>query len=363
MKSAVQVCVCVFVALAFPSHASAAEELKQVAAISIPGEKLTSWDISFIDQTSQRYFLADQSNRAVDIFDTKENKFVGRVSGFVGAVIENGKPNRNKSGPDGVLAFADEAWAGDGDSTFKVIDLKTMKITDTISTGGSARVDEMALDPKDEVVIGVNNADDPPFATLVSTKPDHKVLAKIVFSDATDGAEQPAYNPADGMFYVAIPEIGKDPKKGGVAVVDPKTGKIVKMLLHEVCHPNGLAFGPDQDFVLGCSAAGKDGMPPVILIMNAKTGATVAAIAEIGGADMVAYSAKNSQYYVGGSHMPGGGMLGVIDVATSKLVQRLPAPGAITPHSLAVDDNTGHVFVPSNAEGGGCNCIEVFAPQ
>src|SRR5206468_5543202 len=110
-----------------------------------------------------------------------------------------------------------------------------------------------AFDPMNEVLIGVNNAEDPPFATLFATKPDHKVLAKIVFSNATDGAEQPAYNPADGMFYVSIPEIDKDPKKGGVAVIDPKNGKLVKMLSLEMCHPNGLVFGPDQNFVLGCS--------------------------------------------------------------------------------------------------------------
>jgi DNA-binding beta-propeller fold protein YncE len=104
-------------------------------------------------------------------------------------------------------------------------------------------------------------------------------------------------------------------------------------------------------------------MPPIIIVMNAKTGATVATITDIGGADMVAYSAKNNQYYIGGSNMPGGGTLGVIDATTNKLVQKLALPGGITPHSLAVDDNTGHVFVPSNAEGGGCNCIQVLALQ
>jgi hypothetical protein len=85
-------------------------------------------------------------------------------------------------------------------------------------------------------------------------------------------------------------------------------------------------------------------------------------IPEIGGADMVAYSAKNNQYYVGGSHMPGSGILGVIDTTSNGLVQKLLMPGVITPHSLAVDEDTGHVLVPSNAKGG-CGCIQVLAPQ
>jgi hypothetical protein len=362
MKSFRKALVFVSTAFAFLGSAHAAE-LKEIATIPIPGEKLLGWDISFVDQASQRYYLADQSNRAVDIFDTKENTYLGRVAGFVGRVIEDGKPNRNKSGPDGIVALGDRAWAGDGDSTLKVLDLKAMKLNDAIATGGKTRLDEMAFDPKDEVLIAVNNAEDPPFATLFSTRPDHKVVGKIVFSDATDGAEQPAYNPGDGMFYVAIPEIRKDPGKGGVAVIDPKSGKIIKTLSNEMCHPHGLAFGPSQNFVLGCSANGKNGMPPVILVMNATTGATVATIADIGGADMVAYSARNNQYYIGGAGMPGGGTLGVIDAKTNQLVQKLAMPGGGTPHSLAVDETTGHVFVPSNAEGGGCGCIQVLGLQ
>src|SRR5258706_1034195 len=144
----------------------------------------------------------------------------------------------------------------------------------------------MAYNPKDMVFIGVNNAEEPPFATLVSMKPGHKVIAKLLFPDATDGAEQPDYNPADGMFYVAIPELKKDEKKGGVAVIDA-AGKLVKMLEGEKCKPNGLIFGPDQNFLLGCQANGKKVRPPILVVMNAQTGKVVANIPEIGRADMV----------------------------------------------------------------------------
>jgi DNA-binding beta-propeller fold protein YncE len=349
----------------YGSYAYAAE-LKQIATIPMPGEPLVSFDISYVDQKTQRYYLADRSNKAIDIFDVKDNKYIGRVGGFVGAVMKaDGKSvNSNKSGPDGVIAIGDEIWAGDGDSTLKIIDLRTMKITDTIATGGSTRLDEMSYDPKNQVFIGVNNAEEPPFATLISTKPGHKIIAKVPFSNATDGAEQPDYNAADGMFYVSIPELDKDPKKGGVAVIEPLTGKIVKMLTVENCHPNGLAFGPDQNFVLGCAVRGKDGMPAIIVIMNAKTGAVVATVPDIGGADMVAYSKKNNQYYIGAGNNPGGGTLGVIDAATNKLVQKVAMKGASTPHSVAVNETNGHVIVPGGASAdGGCSCIQIYAPQ
>ncbi|MEA2976387.1 MAG: hypothetical protein QOF19_1907 [Alphaproteobacteria bacterium] len=350
-------------AVTYGSSAYAAE-LKQIATIPVPGEPLISFDISYVDQKTQRYYLADRSNKGVDIFDLKTNKYVGRVEGFLGAVLKpDGKVNSNKSGPDGVIAFGNEIWAGDGDSTIKVIDVKTNKITDTISTGGSTRLDEMSYDPKNQIFIGVNNAEEPPFATLVSTKKGHKVIAKVPFKEASDGAEQPDYNSIDGMFYVAIPEVNKDPKKGAVAVINPKDGKIVKMLPVDNCHPNGLAFGPNGNFVLGCSVRGKDGMPAIIVIMSSKTGQVVATVADIGGADMVAYSKKNNQYYIGGGNNPGGGTLGVIDAATNKLVQKVAMKGASTPHSVAVNETNGNVIVPGGGGEGGCSCIQIYAWQ
>ena len=338
-----------------------AGELKQVGTIEIPGEKMTNFDISYIDQATGKYYFADRSNKAIDIFDTKTDKFVDRIGGFIGVTMKNGKPNNDTSGPDGVLLAGKEIWAGDGDSTIKVIDLATLKITATLNTGGKTRLDEMAWDPKDEVFIGVNNAEEPPFATLISTKPDHKILGKVVFDDAGDGAEQPQYNFADGMFYMSIPQLGKDPKKGGIAVIDPKTAKLVKMIPVDNCHPAGLAFGKDGNFVLGCGADGKDDMPPVTTIMNAKTGAVVAVVPGVGAADMVDYNAKNDQYYTASRNNPGGPVLGVIDAKTNKLVQAIALLGG-NPHSVASSETTGRVYVPVGGFGGGDGTIHVFEP-
>jgi hypothetical protein len=67
--------------------AAAAAELKQVATIPIPGEPLISYEISYIDQAGQKLYLADRSNKGVDVYDLAANKFAGRVEGFIGAVI------------------------------------------------------------------------------------------------------------------------------------------------------------------------------------------------------------------------------------------------------------------------------------
>ncbi len=348
------------VAAALLGGTAGAAELKQVGTIAVPGQALANFDIGTIDQGTGRYYLADRSNKAVDAFDTATDRYVGRADGFVGVVMKNGKATGALSGPDGVLSTGREVWAGDGDSTFKVIDPATLAVTASISTGGKTRVDEMAFDADDGIVIGINNAETPPYATLVTSDAAHRIVGKVPFPHATDGAEQPAYDPADHLFYLSIPEIDKDPKKGGVAVIDPRTATLVKMLPVEGCRPSGIAFGPGGNFVLGCAADGKE-MPAVTVVMNAGTGAVVATIAGLGGSDEVAYNAKNGQYYTASRDNPGGPVLGVIDAASNVLVQTVPITGG-TPHSVASSDKTGRVYVPVGATGGGDGAIHVYAP-
>src|SRR5580693_9974064 len=118
-----------------------ATDVKLLATIDIPGEELKLFDIGVVDAAAGRYYIADRSNKGVDIFDTKTNKYVGRVEGFVGVVMKDGKPVGSASGPNGVALDAKnkELWVGDGDSTLKVVDLKTNKISQTIVTGGTKR--------------------------------------------------------------------------------------------------------------------------------------------------------------------------------------------------------------------------------
>src|ERR1700686_413427 len=119
--------------------------VKLLTPIDIPGEELKLFDIGVVDAAAGRYYIADRSNKGVDIFDTKTNKYVGRVEGFVGVVMKDGKPVGSASGPNGVALDAKnkELWAADGDSTIKVIDLKSNppKVSQIIATGGTKRAD------------------------------------------------------------------------------------------------------------------------------------------------------------------------------------------------------------------------------
>ena len=79
------------------------------------------FDISWFDEASQMYYLADAGNARVDLIDAKTNTFLGAIGGFTGfhGSIET-------QGPAGLVTDnLYQLWVGDGNSTVKVIDLWT----------------------------------------------------------------------------------------------------------------------------------------------------------------------------------------------------------------------------------------------
>jgi hypothetical protein len=321
-----------------------AESFKRLAIIEVPGEPLAAFDISFVDQTTGTYYLADRSNKGVDIIDARTNRHVGRVEGFVGPSTKN-----DTAGPNGIVVLPKlhQLWAGDGDSTVKIIDLKAKppKVIATIATGGKQRVDEVAYDEKDGAVLFVNDAEEPPFVTLISTKPDHGILAQTKIAEATDGLEQPVWDATRSRFYLSVPQLNGKKEDGGIAVLDPKTAKVSSIYPVSKCAPAGLALGPKDQLLAGCSQdAIEAGFPAQTLVLAAKTGAIVKTLTEIGGSDQVWYNPKDGHYYLAARGMPGGPVLGVIDAKANKWLMNLPT--AKNAHSVAAYTGNNHVFVP-----------------
>jgi DNA-binding beta-propeller fold protein YncE len=66
-------------------------------------------------------------------------------------------------------------------------------------------------------------------------------------------------------------------------------------------------------------------------------------------------------YYTASAGNGEGSALGVIDIKTHKLIQKIPTGGRA--HSVAVNPKNHHVYVPEASVQGGCGCIRVFAPM
>src|SRR5437762_2376092 len=165
-------------------NAANSPALRFVTAIPVPVDPLNtaggmfSFDISWIDPANGLYYLADRSNAALDVIDTTgaftgtPNKFFGQIGGQSAgqANFKGDTGTTATSGPDGVVAAFPCIFAGDGDSrliSFNGASSFTTVVS-ALNTGGQFRVDEMAVDVADGLVLAVNNADDPVFATLVT---------------------------------------------------------------------------------------------------------------------------------------------------------------------------------------------------
>ncbi len=346
-----------------------AASLNRVTVIDIPGSKLEQFDIGYVDSEAGRYYVTDRSNAGVDIFDTRNFTYVGRVGGFVGLKFNPDKrPAIVLSGPNG-LAFdpqKKELWAADGDSTVKVIDVAANppKIVASISTGGQKRADELGIDTKDGLVLVGNNADKPSYVTFISTKPDHTIMGKIEMPDASDGIDQPLYVAETGMFYASVPVLKEEKNHGGLAVFDPKTLKMTRLIPLDDCVPAGLAQGPGTKVIVGCSAGSKARTPtvpiPATVIIDVATEKVVKVIHELGGQDEVWYNPGAHQYYTASRDLPSGPVLGVINADTDTFVESI-ATGE-NAHSVAADSKNNAIFVPLTAGNTACpnGCIGVY---
>jgi hypothetical protein len=369
-------------------------QTKCLTAVAIPGNPLRSFDISWDNPDRNEYYLADRSNAGIDIIDTKTLTFKRTIGGFVGVKLNaNGTVNNNISGPDGVTSHGRWLYGGDGDSTVKVIDLDaaTSPIKQILSTGGTTRVDEMALTTDGKLLFVANNAEDPPFGTLFSANGDNAISgvtkiikitvdASIIPAGAGLSIEQPAWDPTTKRFYTSIPVIANNPPgcnygqlagpitcDGGLLVTDPTKPTAVEGAFNpatntgvvplRACGPNGATVGPHDNLLLGCTPQNNPSNKTT-LVINATT-KNFAHIDNITGSDEVWFNEGDGRYYTGSSrdcgtpgtcpnppNFPGFAVLGVID-GTSVLIEKIPQSSAS--HSVAADCSRNLIFVPQVA--------------
>lgn len=367
------------------------------------GGNMYVFDISFVDQTTQTYYLADRSNAVVDVVDAKSNALISQISakpafkGFTGSTAT--------SGPNGVVAAFPWLFVTDANSRVVTINLRTGKTVGDVSTGGAPglRADELAYDPNDGLLLVVNNADTPPFATLVRVNQMSGALTivkRITFDtmhtgvDATNGAEQPVWEPVTGKFYLSIPQTGPNAKDGAVIRIST-AGTVEVQYPIQFCQPAGLTVGPNVDLLVGCNTVFDTAgaiwdstknvtAAPRQVIIDARTGSIDTIVPGVGAGDEVWFNSGDGNYYTASSSSPlrptevigatpltaqGAAILGVIGAREKTLKQLVPTfnvpavttgslvHAASTAHSVAANAKNNHVFVPLGANNVFPNCL------
>jgi len=383
------ICSAVFGACTGPG-APGNTETKCLTAVQIPGAALRSYDISWANPNRDEYYLADRSNAAIDILDTRApafKRFLGKGL-FVGVKLNAAGTavNNDISGPDGVVTHGRWLYAGDGDSTLKIFDLDGANALaqPAINTGGTTRVDEMALTADGELLLAINNAEDPPFGTLFAANGDRnhsstvsltKITIDPVLFPGTPGIEQPTWDPKTRRFYVSVPILGKPGGcgtatcDGGLMVIDPANVTRPTMVLGAFnpatntgvlqlsdCGPNGATVGPHDNLLLGCTQANNPANRST-LVINART-KNFSHVNGITGSDEVWFNKGDGRYYTGSNRncksatqcsaaaADQAAVLGVID-GTSVLIETIPQSSGS--HSVAADSKRNRIFVPQSA--------------
>jgi hypothetical protein len=368
-------------ALFLAAPAAADEVFRATSAITLPGtQQVQSFDISWVDPRLGLYLLADRTNKSVDVVRTDTNQLVTQLmANFAGA--QGG--NNDIAGPNGIITIGHQVWAGDGDSTLKIIDLNTGQlVVPPISTGGTKRADELCFDPKERLVLIANDADSPPFITFISVESD-TVVGKILMNgtlgtpNATGGIEQCQWNPRTGKFLLNLPEVngpGDDTAAGAVVVISPKSMKVERTFIvdHSKCAgPQGMAIGPEHQVLLGCnqpSGLKEVGGPPTTdttgngkfstVVIDDDADHIIAALGNESGSDEVWFNPGDDHYFLARSSAAGNQQVGIVDAKhlgedASVIIS---SPGTGNAHSVAADPfrNQVYVPVPATATAGVC---------
>ena len=300
---------------------------------TVPGiVPMFSFDISYVDQVTGDYFLADRSNKAVErvsaesiVSQIRPNNGHGPFAGISPPAFSTAT-----AGPNGVVAAFPWLFVTDAPSRVLSFDLRqnpplTVSECTLLTVGGNpepTRADELAYDPQDGLILAVNNASTPPVATLVSVNKTTGVLTcgKNIFLDAAhgvdaqNGAEQPVWDPGTKKFYLSIPQIGSGGPNGGVIRIST-TGVIETTFPITFCSPAGLALGPNEDLLVGCNTIwATDGSlwtghadqnthtaAPQLVIIDAKTGGITANVLGAGVGDEVWFNKGDNHYYAASS--------------------------------------------------------------
>jgi hypothetical protein len=377
-----------------------------------------SYDISWVDQSTGSFYLADRSNQAVDVVNPANGKvqFVTATPAFAGA----NPAGPELSGPNGVLTtsagciIATDAATRVVSFTAGGTQVSNIYITAPPGKGAPGRADELAYDPADNLLLvmspfpnGSTNAARP-YASFFTVDSACTLAntANFIVGFATNGIEQPAWDPMTKLFYVSVPQILDATAPGAgthglIIAISPKTMKIVKTFRLSFCQPAGLSLNTTTGTLLaGCSVV-FDGIGdvwsgtdihtarPEQQVLDPTTGA-VTIVRGVGASDEVWYNAGDDHWYTGSSGSPysphvvvsttpptpltaqGANILGVIDGTSMGLDQLVPTFGVPATsthpsgsgHSVAADATNSEVFVPAPANNALPNCktgcIQVF---
>ncbi len=231
-----------------------------------------SFDVVEIDQAAHRLYVADRTNRGVDVFyiSTAQPKYVATIP-------VPSSPNGLAIAPD-----LDRLFVGTETGSVAIIDVNPLsknhdKVINEVTTGAKKA---------DLLDYGANRQ-----RLYVSSSTEGLVTS----IDPATGAvkahftvgyaiEQPRYDPVDGMVYATSPDAN------ALFKIDPNVGMVTKIPLGGSCQPTGMAINPKTNTaVIACRS--------FVVSWDLGNG-TAQTFTQVAGGDVVSYDAKVDRFLV-----------------------------------------------------------------
>jgi|HubBroStandDraft_1064217.scaffolds.fasta_scaffold00001_88 hypothetical protein len=204
-------------------------------------------------------------------------------------------------------------------------------------------------------------------------------ICEAAISPAGLGAH--AWDPNTGYFLLSNSNSTTNTTVGNVDVINPKSAVgpvVVNSYPMLDCMPTGVTPGPGDSFLVGCADHDGEAFPANEYIITNTTSGTAscamppapstncAVVTQTGGVDETWYNPGDNRYYLAARDMLPNPVMGVIDARTNLWLYNLTVN--TNAHSIAVDPNNNHVFMPQQAGAicgtqAGAGCIDVIAQQ
>jgi DNA-binding beta-propeller fold protein YncE len=271
-----------------------------------------AFDAIEIDQASHLLYLADRSERGVDVFDVSTPS-----PSFVRTVPVGGAANGLVAAPD-----LGKLYVGVEDGHVAVIALGTQpRLITTIPVQTAA--DLVDYDPREhKVFAGTGDS----VAVVDAAKDSYVTTIKL-----RNGVEQPRYNPTDGMVYVA------GSTQNVLYKIDPAADRLVATTsIEAACNPAGIAINPKLDLgLLSCTST-------QTVVWDFKASHRTTLIDQATGGDIAIYDQRANRIFAAEPHAHGGSQIGIF------LASPIQYSGAVAiPHlggGVAYDETNGLVY-------------------
>ena len=286
---------------------SEAKEFHEITRFNLGGDG--GWDWLTVDSETRRLYVA-RSNRVM-VIDADSGKSVGEVKDLDGA---HG------------IALAKElgiGFATSGKSNEVIVfDLKTLKVTEKIKVG--EKPDAIVYDAHSKQVLAFNGKSKNASVINAETK-------KVTSTISLEGKPEFAVSDGLGKVFVNIED------KAELFEIDTRTSKVIKNYSLKPCEePSGLAMDTKtRRLIVGCGNK-------LAVIVDAKSGKVIQTFKAGDGVDAAAFDSEHKLAFISA----GEGLLTILSEDKTGFKDLKMVPTFKSARTVAVDEKTGHVFLP-----------------